>query len=47
MNNTRPDIIFAIGVLTRFTQTPREAHLEAAIHVFPYLKGTADLAILY
>jgi hypothetical protein len=46
-NNTCPDIVFAVGVVTRFTKAPREAHLEAAIHIMRYLKGTMHLAILY
>jgi hypothetical protein len=47
LNNTRPDIVFAVGVVTRYTKAPREAHLEAAIHIMRYLKGTMHLAILY
>jgi transposase InsO family protein len=47
LNNTRPDIVFAVGVVTRFTKAPREAHLEAAIHIMRYLKGTMLLSILY
>ena len=47
LNNTRPDIVFAVGVVTRFTQAPRQAHLEAAIHIMRYLKGTMHLAVLY
>ena len=47
LNNTRPDIVFAVGVVTRFTQAPRQAHLEVAIHIMRYLKGTMHLAVLY
>jgi hypothetical protein len=47
LNNTRPDIVFAVGVVTRFTKAPQEAHLEAAIHIMRYLKDTMHLAILY
>jgi hypothetical protein len=44
---SRPDISFAVGVVTRFTSTPREAHLDALIQIFQYLKGTSDLALHY
>ena len=47
LNSTRLDIVYAVGVVTRFTQAPHEAHLDAAIHIMPYLKGTINLAILY
>ena len=47
LNNTRSDINYAVGVVTRFTQAPRQAHLKAAIHIMQYLKGTMHLAVLY
>lgn len=47
LNNIRPDIVYTVGIFTRFTQALRVAHLKAGIHVFRYLKGTKDLAILY
>ena len=47
LNNTHLDIVFIVGVVTRFTKAPREAHLEAAIHIMWYLKGTMHLSILY
>ena len=47
LNNIKPDIVYVVGVVTRFTQAPHEAHLDAAIHIMRYLKGTIDAAILY
>ena len=35
------------GICTRFNAAPHQAHLEAAHHIFRYLKGTLHLAILY
>lgn len=43
----RPDISFAVGVLSRYLQHPREAHAAAAKHVCRYLKGTLDTGLVY
>jgi len=42
--NIRPNVAFAIGIVTCFTSTPQKAHLEVIIHIFRYLKDTFDLA---
>jgi hypothetical protein len=47
VTNTRPDVGFSVGVVTRFTTRPQEAHLEAMINIFRYLKGTLDSAMHY
>ncbi len=44
---TRPDISFAVGVLSKFNSKPSEAHLTAAKRVIRYLKGTTDIALRY
>jgi len=45
--NTRPDINFAIGVLSRFSNQPRENHWwKAGMRVLKYLKGTIDYGII-
>lgn len=44
---TRPDIAYAVGVLTRFMQNPGEKHWNAAKYVLRYLKGTADFGLRY
>ena len=45
--NTRPDVAFATGVGTCFTSTSCEAHLHAMLQIWPYLRGTPDLALNY
>ena len=45
--NTRPDVAFAMGVCTRFTSTPHEAHLHAMLQIWFYLRGIPDLAFHY
>ena len=45
--STRPDISFAVGVLSRYMANPMKEHWEAAIHVLKYLKSTAAEGIVY
>lgn len=45
--NTRPDISFAIGVLSRFSNKPRENHWKAGMRVLKYIKGTIRYGITY
>jgi hypothetical protein len=42
-----PDISYAVGVLSCFTSNPGPAHWKAVKHLFCYLKGTADLCLVY
>ncbi|XP_022004383.1 uncharacterized mitochondrial protein AtMg00240-like [Helianthus annuus] len=42
---TRPDIAFAVGVLSRFMQKPRRPHLFAARRVLRYVKNSIGLGI--
>lgn len=44
---TRPDIAYAIQVLSKFSKDPGDAHWEAAKRVFRYLKGTRELWLTY
>jgi hypothetical protein len=44
---SRPDVTFAVGQLTRFSQNPGIAHWETAKRVFCYLKGTKDFWLTY
>ena len=44
---TRPDISYAVGVLARYSHNPGPAHWTAVKHLFRYLKGTLDLALVY
>lgn len=44
---SRPDICFAVNVLSRYNQNPGKAHWAAAKRVLRYLKGTIDKKITY
>ncbi|KAL0448869.1 UNVERIFIED_CONTAM: Retrovirus-related Pol polyprotein from transposon RE1 [Sesamum latifolium] len=44
---TRPDILFIVGVTSRFMEAPTSSHMEAAKRILGYLKGTLDFGIFY
>jgi len=44
---TRPDIAFAVGVLSRFMSCHEEDHKRAAKEVLRYLRGTTRLGVVY
>jgi len=44
---TRPDISFAVGVLSRIMSCPEQAHMRAAKGVLRYLCGTTRLGVAY
>lgn len=44
---TRPDISFAVNRIASYMSAPQQAHLDAAIHILCYLKGTIDYGLIY
>jgi hypothetical protein len=47
LTSTRPDIMHAVSLISRYMENPTEQHLLAAKRIFRYLKGTSDFGILY
>lgn len=45
--NTRPDLAFSAGVLSRFVAAPSDVHWKAAKRVLRYIAGTLDRGIQY
>ncbi|XP_047260453.1 secreted RxLR effector protein 161-like, partial [Capsicum annuum] len=43
----KPDIVFNVGLCTRFQANPKESHLKSVQKIFRYLKGTSDLSLWY
>lgn len=44
---TRPDLAYALSVLSKFTDSPRKEHWKAVKRVFRYLKGTSGVGLIY
>lgn len=47
LSHTRPDIAYAMGVVSQFMHQPRKTHMEAVLRIVRYLKGTAGHGILF
>ncbi|KAG6536230.1 hypothetical protein ZIOFF_001281 [Zingiber officinale] len=44
---TRPDILFGVGLVSRYMETPKTSHLYAAKRILKYIKGAIDYGLLY
>lgn len=44
---TRPDIAFAVGIVSRYLDRPSIQHIKAVKRIFRYLKVTKDLGIIF
>ena len=47
LTHTRPDLAFAVGMVSRFMQEPHELHWKAAKCILHYIKGTHTHGIHY
>ncbi|XP_021760676.1 uncharacterized protein LOC110725518 [Chenopodium quinoa] len=47
LNLSRPDLTFSIQQLSQYVGCPRKPHMQAALHVVRYLKGTLNLGLFY
>ncbi|XP_074342579.1 secreted RxLR effector protein 161-like [Apium graveolens] len=47
LTHTRPDISYAVGVVSRFMQNPTEKHQQAVKHILRYVKGTVHYGLVY
>ena len=45
--HTRPDIALAVGMVERFSGSPKENHMMEIKRIMRYLKGTEDYGLLY
>ncbi|KAL2252605.1 UNVERIFIED_CONTAM: Copia protein [Sesamum indicum] len=44
---TRSDILFGVGLVSRYMEAPTSSHLKVAKRILRYIKGTIDLGIFY
>jgi hypothetical protein len=47
LSHTRPDIAFAVSVVSQFMHDPRSSHMDAVIRILRYLKGCPGKGLLY
>ena len=47
VNMTCPDLAWSCSEVSKYVQYPGQAHMDAAVHVFRYLRATYVQAILY
>ncbi|KAJ8747842.1 hypothetical protein K2173_010051 [Erythroxylum novogranatense] len=47
LSHTRPDVAYAVGVLSQFMHRPQVDHMEAALRVVRYLKGSPGRGVLF
>jgi len=44
---TRPDIVYGVGLVNRYMETPMETHWLSAKRIIRYIKGTMNLGLFY
>jgi len=44
---TRPDISFAVSVVSQFLNSPCQEHMNALIRILKYIKGAPGKALIY
>ena len=44
---TRPDICFAVGMVSRYQSNPSPTHWKAIKRILKYLKETVDYSLCY
>ena len=47
MTITRPNLSYAIGLVSQFMQAPRKPHLDAARCILRYVKSTLQYGLFY
>ncbi|XP_055804255.1 secreted RxLR effector protein 161-like [Solanum dulcamara] len=47
MTISRPDIMYAVGLVSKFMEKPKQDHWIAAKRILRYIKGTMDYGLFY
>ena len=47
LSHTRPDIAFAVSLISQFMHSPRKRHLEVAYRILQYLKGSPEKGLFF
>jgi hypothetical protein len=44
---TRPDILYGVGLVSHYVETPRESHWLTTKRILSYIKGTLNFGLFY
>lgn len=44
---TRPNILFGVGLINRYMETPTMTHMKTTKRILRYIKGTLDYGLVY
>ncbi|XBI97093.1 hypothetical protein VPH35_033289 [Triticum aestivum] len=47
LTNTRPDLAYSVGIVSRFMEAPTTEHWAAVEHILRYIKGTTNFGCVY
>ena len=47
LTSTRPDIVYGVGLISRYMEKPDQSHLQAAKKILRYVNGIRNRGILY
>ena len=47
LSHARPNISYAVGIVSRFMHNPNEEHLKAALRIVKYLKNSPGMRLLF
>jgi hypothetical protein len=45
--NTRPDLAYSVGIVSRYMEAPTTEHWAAVKHILRYIKGTINFSVVY
>jgi hypothetical protein len=44
---TRPDLVYSIGIVSRYMEAPTMEHWASVKHILRYIKGTTNFSVIY
>lgn len=47
LSHTRPDIAYAVSIVSQFMHSPSEVHMDAVMRILRYLKGTPGRGLIF
>jgi hypothetical protein len=45
--NTRPDLAYSVGIMSRYMKAPTPEHWVAVKHILRYIKGMTNFGVIY